>query len=170
MFKQYYFAMVSCLILVNSNCCYANAVANIEAKSGSNVSGKINVQVQDDNLLITGKVQGLQANQSHAFHIHEFGDCSASDATSAGKHFNPSNKLHGHPQSVEHHIGDLPNLDADENGQAIVNFVLEGAYLDISDSGILDRAFVVHQQADDYRSQPAGNAGKRIACGVIQSE
>jgi len=168
--KQYYFAIVSCLILVNSNFCYANAVANIEGRSGSNVSGTITIQVQDENLLITGKVIGLNPNQSHAFHVHEFGDCSASDASSAGKHFNPCNRLHGHPQSSEHHIGDLANLVADVNGQAIINFVLEGAHLDTSEFGILDRPFVVHQQADDYYSQPAGNAGKRIGCGVIQSE
>ncbi len=160
-----------CILLTSLSAnCYADAIAVLQAKSGSKVAGQLLIQAEDDHLLVSGNISGLQANQKHAIHIHEFGDCTAADGSSAGKHFNPHNKLHGHPQSDERHLGDLPNIQADENGLATVEFTIDSAKLDNSEYGIIDRALIIHQQADDYRSQPAGNAGTRIACAVIQAK
>jgi len=107
--------------------------------------------------------------QQAGFHIHERGDCSAVDASSAGNHFNPSGAAHGRAGTGKHHLGDMDNLRADAQGRANVDIHLKGVTLGGgAATDIAGRALVVHANADDYRSQPAGNAGVRIACGVIR--
>ena len=110
-------------------------------------------------------VKNLTAGR-HGFHIHEYGDCSAVDATSAGGHFNPQNKPHGAPDSAERHVGDLGNIEANQACLAVTDFVdprlsLEGP------QAIIGRSVIVHAKADDLKSQPTGAAGARLACGVI---
>jgi Cu-Zn family superoxide dismutase len=101
--------------------------------------------------------------------VHEAGDCSAPDASSAKGHFNPAGRSHGHHGGSERHAGDMPNLVADASGNATLSAELDMMSLTEGPAGILKRSVVIHADPDDYKSQPAGNSGKRIACGVIRA-
>lgn len=147
------------------------AQAALEARSGSQVSGQVSFTPMGDKLLVEAHVIGLTPGE-HGFHVHEGGDCSAPDASSAKGHFNPAGKMHGHHHQQHHaerHAGDLPNLVADASGQAHYRAEVAGLTADAGAQGIIGRSVVVHADADDYRSQPAGNSGRRIACGVIKT-
>ncbi|HFK2920605.1 superoxide dismutase family protein [Stenotrophomonas beteli] len=145
------------------------AEANLAPASASIVSGRLALMVEPGGLHITGLIGGLQPMQQAGFHIHERGDCSAVDASSAGNHFNPTGAAHGRAGTGKHHLGDMDNLRADAQGRANVDLHLKGVTLGGgAATDIAGRALVVHANADDYRSQPAGNAGVRIACGVIR--
>lgn len=147
----------------------AHTVAVLSATQGNAVTGELAFAAVDGGVGITGQVSGLGAGSEHGFHVHETGDCSAPDATSAGGHFNPEGRAHGQVGSGEHHAGDTDNLMADDTGVATVNARLEGATLgDGAPTDILGRAVIVHADADDYATQPTGNAGARLACGVIE--
>lgn len=145
------------------------AVANLASASGSLVSGRLTLAPMGDGVHLSGEVGGLQPGSSHGFHIHEKGDCSAVDASSAGGHFNPAAQPHGRAGHGAHHAGDSDNLVADANGVARVDAHVSGVSLGGGAANdIAGRAIVVHATADDYSSQPAGNAGARVACGVIR--
>ena len=119
---------------------------------------------------LSGDIGGLQPGSTHGLHVHEVGNCSAADASSAGPHFNPAGRAHGSPQAAVHHAGDLPNVTAGSDGVAHVDVHVGGLTLGgAAATNILGRALVVHAQADDYTSQPAGNSGARVACGVIRA-
>jgi superoxide dismutase, Cu-Zn family len=144
------------------------AVANLAPASGSLVSGKLTLMPMGDGVHVSGEIGGLAAGSSHGFHIHETGDCSAADAASAGGHFNPTGSPHGKAEAGAHHAGDIDNIVADSTGVAHVNAHLMGVSLGGGAANdIAGRAFVVHAAADDYATQPSGNSGARIACGVI---
>lgn len=145
------------------------AEANLAPASASLVSGRLALQVTPRGIRISGVVGGLQPNQQAGFHVHERGDCSAVDASSAGNHFNPGNANHGRAGAAAHHAGDMDNLQAMADGVANVDVMLQGVTLGSGAANdIAGRALVVHAKPDDYRSQPAGNAGARVACGVIR--
>lgn len=147
----------------------AKADAALASASGSLVSGRVVLLPAPQGVRITGTIGGLRAGGSFGFHVHERGDCSAVDASSAGGHFNPGGAPHGRAGGERHHLGDMDNLLADGEGLAHIDLVLRGASLGGgAGNDILGRALVVHAQPDDYRSQPAGNAGIRLACGVIK--
>ncbi|MDR1529206.1 MAG: superoxide dismutase family protein [Burkholderiales bacterium] len=146
------------------------AAAELTATEGNTVKGAVTFNQKGDKVAVVADVSGLPANSEHGFHVHEKGDCSAPDATSAGGHFNPGNKPHGHG-SAERHVGDMPNLKSDANGVAKVSFELDLLSLkEDSPNNIIGRAVIVHKNPDDYTSQPVGNAGARIACGVIKAQ
>jgi len=116
---------------------------------------------------VSGTVTGLKPNAAHAFHVHEKGDCSAPDFSSAGGHFNPTKAPHGKHGTGFHHIGDMPQLISDANGTVKIAFNsqslnLRGPY------SIIDKSVIIHRDPDDVNSQPAGNAGPRLACGIIK--
>ncbi|MBS1144299.1 MAG: superoxide dismutase family protein [Proteobacteria bacterium] len=142
-----------------------SASADLQARSGSAVSGTVTFSEQDGRLRVEAKVAGLTPGE-HGFHVHEAGDCSAPDATSAKGHFNPTAKQHGHHAGDERHGGDMPNLIANAQGEAVYRAELRGLTLNGA-TGVVGRSVVIHADPDDYKSQPAGNSGKRIACGVI---
>ncbi|PNS08676.1 superoxide dismutase family protein [Solilutibacter silvestris] len=145
------------------------AHAMLQARSGSQVGGTLQLRPMGDGVHVSGTISGLAPNSDHGFHIHEKGDCSASDATSAGGHFNPTTQPHGKVGASPHHLGDQMNLHADANGNAMVDAYFAGVSLGSGQpNDVMNRALVVHADPDDYTSQPAGNAGKRIACGVIK--
>ena len=144
------------------------ASANLESKSGSQAKGEVNFVWQGNDVLINGKFSGLKPNSEQGIHVHEKGDCSAPDATSAGGHFNPETKMHGVPDSGMNHAGDMPNIKSDANGNAVYTAKLHGFAVNTGPNGIVGRAVVVHKDPDDYKTQPAGNSGPRIACGVIK--
>ncbi len=137
------------------------------ASSGSQASGVVTFTPRGDAVLVVARVSGLTPGE-HGFHVHEVGDCSAPDASSAKGHFNPGGVMHGYYQHAEHHAGDLPNLVANASGVANYRAEVRGLQLDTGPNGILGRSVIVHANADDYRSQPAGNSGMRVACGVIE--
>jgi Cu-Zn family superoxide dismutase len=142
------------------------AGAHLASKSGSEASGTIEFIQNPDHVLATVKVNRLGADTVHGFHIHEKGDCSAADGMSAGGHFNPTGAAHG-PQHGEKHAGDMPALVADASGYASTSFKLTGVTLTEGPNSILGRSVIVHKDPDDYKTQPTGNSGARIACGVI---
>jgi Cu-Zn family superoxide dismutase len=141
-------------------------VAIIRPTGSLNVRGSVLFDKVDDGILITAKIGGLTPNAHHAIHIHEFGDLGSDDATSAGDHFNPGGHPHALPDESDRHAGDLGNLQADADGNATLSLVANNITLDAGKRGILGRAVIVHAKADDG-SQPSGNAGDRIAAGVI---
>jgi Cu-Zn family superoxide dismutase len=143
------------------------AEASLESRSGSVTSGTVTLREQGDAVLARVELRGLAPNSEHGFHVHEKGDCSAPDAMSAGPHFNPGGHQHGRPGSGAHHAGDLQNLKADGSGSVNVEVTLSGLTLAPGPNSIAGRSLVVHRDPDDFATQPAGNSGPRIACGVI---
>lgn len=138
------------------------ASALLQARSGSQVAGNVLLTQDGSRLRIEVTASNVSPGE-HGFHIHEVGDCSAPDAASAKGHYNPGGKRHGHHDKAERHAGDLPNLVADAAGN--VKYVAEIKGVTLEET--IGRSFVMHADPDDYASQPAGNSGKRIACGVI---
>ncbi len=143
----------------------SKAVAVLSAASGSNVSGTVTFTKSGDDVKIVADLNGLTPDK-HGFHVHEFGDCSAADATSAGGHYNPGKHQHAAPEASERHMGDLGNLEADASGKAHLERTDKTLKLS-GDSAIVGYAVVVHEKEDDLKTQPTGNAGGRVACGVI---
>ena len=140
------------------------AIAVLHSSSGSQVMGTVTFTQMGDTVQVIADVTGLTPGK-HGFHIHEFGDCSAADASSAGGHFNPMKKPHGAPDAPERHAGDMGNLEADSTGKA--HLELKDNMLKLSgENSILGHGVIVHEKVDDW-SQPVGNAGGRLACGVI---
>jgi Cu-Zn family superoxide dismutase len=145
------------------------AVAVLASASGSRVSGKLTMAPMGDGVHISGEIGGLPPNAPSGFHVHEKGDCSAVDASSAGAHFNPAGSQHGRAGTAVHHAGDMDNVVADASGVARVNVHLLGVTLGGGGpNDIAGRAVIVHAAPDDYQTQPTGNAGARVACGVIK--
>ncbi len=144
------------------------AIAVINPASGSNCRGIVRFVQDGANLKVTADIEGLTPGAKHGFHIHEFGDCSAPDAMSAGSHFDPEmTKHHGMPHDQMRHGGDLGNLEADSNGKAHYEVTVVGTIFNsAAPTGVLGRGVVVHARPDDF-GQPVGNAGGRIGCGVI---
>ena len=142
------------------------ALAAVQPLGASTVKGIVRFTQLEHGVEIDADLAGL-APGSHGFHIHEYGDCSAADGSSAGGHFNPEGKPHGGPDSAEAHAGDYGNLEADASGHAVLKVVSHRITLEPGPNGVLGRSVIVHAKADDLTSQPAGNSGPRIGCGVI---
>jgi len=141
--------------------------APLQSKSGSSVKGLVQFKQTAQGLVVYGEISGLKPNQEHGFHVHDKGDCSSPDGLSAGGHFNPENTAHGHHTAAAHHAGDMPNLKADAQGVARFNVMLHDLTIPAGKTSIVGRAVIVHANPDDYASQPVGNAGGRVACGLI---
>lgn len=145
-----------------------SAIAVLQPTEGSTVRGAVDFVRKGGSVLVTVNLSGFAPNSSHGMSIHEIGDCSARDASSAGAYFNPSAGGHGGPSGSGRHGGDLGNLTADAKGNVAAAIEVDGAiaFGNGADS-IIGRALVVHANADDLKSRPAGNSGARLACGVI---
>ncbi|MBN8714655.1 MAG: superoxide dismutase family protein [Xanthomonadales bacterium] len=140
----------------------------LKPTQGHDANGTLTLRAEGDGVRISGELAGLKPGSEHGFHVHENGDCSAPDATSAGGHFNPAGQAHGSMDADPHHVGDMPNQLANAQGVADVDVLVHDMSLTPgSEHDVIGRALVVHEQPDDYQSQPSGNAGARIACGVI---
>jgi Cu-Zn family superoxide dismutase len=142
------------------------AVAKLEPKSGSTVTGAVTFTKVNGDVQVVADIQNLKPG-SHGFHIHEKGDCSAADASSAGAHFNPAHQHHGGPATTERHAGDLGNIQADASGKAHLEW--KGKMSLIGADSIIGKSVVVHEKEDDLKTDPTGNSGGRIACGVIEA-
>ena len=141
------------------------AVAVLHPTKGNNAEGVITVTKEGDKIRVKGEVRGLSPGK-HGFHVHEFGDCSSPDASSAGGHFNPTGMPHAAPDAPKRHVGDLGNIEASADGVATIDVLDELLSFD-GNTSIIGRGLIVHAKADDLKSQPAGEAGPRVACGVI---
>ncbi|GAB2773155.1 superoxide dismutase family protein [Salinimicrobium soli] len=140
-----------------------------QAKSGSTLSGNVTFMEEDGEVTMNAKFSGLKEGM-HAIHLHEKGDCSADDGTSAGGHWNPSNKQHGEWGSAKgYHSGDIGNFDVNAEGKGSITFTTDEWCIGCDDASkdILGKSVIVHEGVDDFSSQPSGAAGKRIGCAVI---
>jgi superoxide dismutase, Cu-Zn family len=144
------------------------AIAKIEAKSGSQVAGEAAFSARGGKVTMTVKLTGL-APGTHAIHLHEKGDCSDPEAKAAGPHWNPSSEAHGQWGHGAFHHGDIGNLEADAKGEATLTVTTDLWTIGgPAASDVIGRAVVVHEKADDFQTQPTGNAGGRIGCGVVE--
>jgi Cu-Zn family superoxide dismutase len=150
---------------------HQEAVAEIEPKSGSDVMGRAVFTLgADDIVTLHVHLENLSPGL-HGIHIHEVGDCSAEDASSAGGHWNPTNAEHGKWNEAPFHLGDIGNIEAKDDGTG--DLTLKTSLWTIGTGGMDDvvgKSIVVHADPDDYKTQPSGNSGARIACGVIELE
>lgn len=145
------------------------AEAEILPTEGKTVGGLIKLTRTNGMVTIEGTVTGLEPG-AHGFHVHATGDCSAPDASSAGDHFEPADEPHGSPEDLpdSHHIGDLGNITAGENGEAEVNVTDTEIEL-TGPNSVIGKAFIVHAGQDDFETQPSGDSGARIGCGEIRA-
>jgi len=143
-----------------------SATAELAPTKGSSVSGTVSFVQAGDKVRVLAEVSGLSPG-AHGFHVHEKGDCSAPDGTSAGGHFNPGGKPHGNPDHDMHHAGDMPQLIANAAGVAKLTAYLDMITLGDGANNIVGRSVIVHAAPDDFKTQPTGNSGARLACGVI---
>jgi Cu-Zn family superoxide dismutase len=142
------------------------AVAVLSPAPNGKVRGQVTFLQETEGVRVTANIEGLTPGR-HGFHIHDKGDCSAADFSSAGGHFNPAGQPHGSPTDPQHHSGDFGNLDA--NDQGVARFERVFSWLSFTGTNsILNHAVIVHEKPDDLKTQPTGNAGGRLACGVIQ--
>ena len=143
------------------------AVAKLSPTNGNAVSGTVRFVTQGAKVVVAGEVSGLKPNGVHGFHIHEKGDCSSGDGMSTGGHFNPDGHKHGAFAAADHHAGDLQSLTADANG--VARFSYESTTLQVASgtANVVGRGLIVHRDPDDFTTQPTGNSGPRLACGVI---
>ena len=144
-----------------------SATAKLAATTGNTASGSIQFTQLPGKVRVRGEVHGLRPNTVHGFHIHEKGDCSSGDGLSAGGHFNPDGHAHGAAAGPMHHAGDLPSLQADASGNAKIDYETADLAVGSGPHDVVGRGLIVHQDADDFTTQPTGNSGARLACAVI---
>ena len=145
------------------------ATAPLQPTKGNKTFGEATFEQVGDKVRVVVFVQGLKPGQEHGMHIHEAGDCSSGDGMSTKEHFNPFGQPHSNHGSPGRHAGDLPSLKAGTDGRAKVDVELDVITVTPGPASIVGRGLIVHADPDDYKTQPTGNAGARIACGVISA-
>ncbi len=143
------------------------AQARLEPTRGNMTTGVVMFHQRGEQVMVHARIEGLKPGQEHGFHVHEKGDCSSGDGMSTGGHFNPGGKPHGPQDTAERHAGDLPSLKADAQGRVDVKFTIGGITVGSGATDVVGKGLIVHAMPDDYRTQPTGNAGARLACAVI---
>jgi len=165
------FKLAACALLLSSCATMApdgpSATAVVRPASGSQAHGTVKFTQVGTRVRVEAEMAGLTPGV-HGMHIHEKGDCTAPDAASAGGHFNPTSKKHGAPSSTERHAGDLGNITANEYGKATLSLIIDGVSVGKGTDGVVGRGLVVHADADDLKTDPTGNSGGRVGCGVIE--
>lgn len=126
-------------------------------------------ELQNGNVRVEARISGLKPNSEHGFHVHAVTDCSG-DGAKTGGHFNPDNHAHGNPGEKARHAGALFNLKTDASGVGILLQDVDTISLNDGPYSIVGKPLIIHRDADDYQSQPLGNAGPRVGCGVIASQ
>jgi len=144
------------------------ATAGLQPTAGNKTFGEATFEQAGDRVKVVVFVQGLRPDREHGIHIHEGADCSG-DGMKAGGHFDPFGKPHGNPAGGERHAGDLPSLKANDWGRANFTVEVDLITLTAGQGNIVGRSLIVHADPDDYRTQPTGNSGARLACGVIRA-
>ena len=159
-------ALAGCASHLSGN----RATAKLEPTRGNTATGTVTFVQTGDGVQVSGEIRGLKPDAEHGFHVHEKGDCSSGDGMSTGGHFNPTAKPHGSHGAGEHHTGDLPSLKADKYGVAAFSFASRSISVGGPTTDIVGKGLIVHRDPDDYKTQPTGNAGPRLACAVIASK
>ncbi len=144
------------------------AEAVLEGKSGSKTTGTVVFATTDKGLKVTATLAGATPGR-HGIHIHEKGDCSAPDATSAGGHFNPTTAPHAGLETPARHAGDLGNITVNQDGTGVLSIDIPQVQGMNDWATVVGKAVVVHEKADDLKTQPSGDSGARISCGVISA-
>ena len=162
------FVFASFLLIVS--CAHSKApmaMATLDSTSGSTAKGVVHLtDAGDGNVEVAVDLTGVPPGV-HGFHIHEKGDC-GNNAMNAGGHFNPTGMVHGAPDAQSHHAGDFGNVEADASGNVDETRMLHGITVSPGTTSVVGRAVILHADPDDLKTQPTGNAGARIACGVVQ--
>ena len=140
----------------------SKAVAVLHPTDGFDAKGTVYFTAVENGVQVTAEISGLSEGNK-GFHIHQYGDCTAANGTSAGGHFNPEGMDHAGPTDAIRHMGDMGNITANAQGNAMIDYVDETIHINM----ILGRGVIVHNGEDDLSSQPSGAAGPRVACGVI---
>ena len=149
----------------HGNAMVMKAAAVVGPLKSSGVRGLVTFEAVEHGVRVVADISGLSPGK-HGFHIHEFGDCSADDGSSAGGHFNPAGMPHSMPTSEKRHAGDMGNIEAGQDGKAHLDYV--DAVMSLSgEHSLIGHAVIIHEKEDDFTTQPTGNAGARIGCGVI---
>jgi Cu-Zn family superoxide dismutase len=161
----FFFSAATHSIFAGSGGKITKAIAVLHPTGGNNVSGTVSFTQMDNGVKVEADIDGLSPGK-HGFHVHQYGDCSAADGTSAGGHYNPTGQPHAGPDQEKRHVGDLGNVEADGNGNARYERLDSHLKLKGPDA-VIGRGVIVHGGADDLTSQPSGAAGPRVACGVI---
>ena len=165
--------MISVLLAALSACSVLKdgprAVAQLDATKGNMVWGSVSFVQVEGKVIVRADVRGLRPSAQFGFHVHEKGDCSSLDGMAAGEHFNPFAKPHAHYSVAERHTGDLANLRSDAEGVAVYAFETNLLTVTAGPTSVVGRAIIIHAESDDYRTQPTGNSGARIACGLIRA-
>jgi len=159
------------MLLPASALAHSHAIADIVDGQGQ-TKGKAMLAQEKDGLHVVVKGVGLTPGV-HAVHIHSVGTCTGPDFKSAGGHWNPAMKQHGHDNPMGAHEGDMPNMTVAADGTGTIDTVVKGATIMGGKEPLLDAdgaAIVIHADPDDYRTDPTGNAGGRVACGVVKAE
>lgn len=142
-------------------------VAAAQLSGAGGISGVVNFTAMGDGVHMVARVEGAQPG-SHGFHLHQNGACDPPDFTSAGDHFNPTSSQHGGPQGDPRHAGDFGNLEVGEDGTGNLELHLSGLTVAEGPNSVVGKAVLLHQGTDDLTSQPSGNSGARVACGVVE--
>jgi superoxide dismutase, Cu-Zn family len=144
-----------------------SAVAVLSPTQGSSVHGTVTFVRTNEVALVKVQLMGFKPNSTHGLHIHENGDCTVRDGSSAGGPFNPTSSEHGGPNSPPRRGGDLGNITADSKGEVYSSFKIGDIAFGTGQDSIIGRGLVVHADRDELKSSPDGNAGARLACGII---
>ena len=146
------------------------ATANLQPTKGNQAKGTVTFTPTDDanKVKVQVHLSDLKPGSRHGMHVHEKGDCSAADASSAGGHFNPAGKPHGDRSVTEKHAGDLGNVEASSAGKVSATFDVDDISVSDGQQGIIGKSVILHAKADDLKTQPSGDSGDRIACAVIK--
>lgn len=145
------------------------AVATLAGEPGSEVRGTVTFIRQGDEVKIIADVTGASPG-AHGIHIHEHGDCGGEAFASAGGHFNPSGAPHACPPTEPRHAGDLGNIEIDQDGKGHLELTTKDLSVMPGDDSVIGRSVILHAGKDDCVSQPAGDSGGRIACGIVNAE
>lgn len=141
------------------------ANAQMHSAQMKSISGVVTFEEKEGSLIVTTDLKGLKPNTKLGFHIHQNGVCEGPDYKTAGDHFNPTQMKHGSPSAPQKHKGDMGNLQTDKNGNAKMTIMLAGTSLE----EIMGKSVLIHASADDFKTQPSGNSGARIACGLVRA-
>jgi Cu-Zn family superoxide dismutase len=167
--KKYVFVPLSIVVLAACALLRPSATATLDSMGTSTAKGTVTfTQLSDDSVQVTVDATGVPPGV-HGFHVHEGNQC-GSDGMAAGGHFNPTNVAHGAPNQDPHHAGDFGNVTADGNGVVRAQFNMRGITVEPGPNSVVGRAVILHEKPDDLTTQPTGNAGGRIACGVTQAK
>jgi len=162
---------LSFALVILAACAHGNhptAMATLASTSGSTATGTVHFTETNDGVEVQADITGLAPNSVHGFHIHDKGDC-GDNGNAAGGHFNPTAMAHGAPDAQSHHAGDLGNVTADEKGEVHFHITSHSIKVTAGPTSVVGHAVILHANPDDLTTQPSGNAGPRIACGVVQA-